>query len=94
MGFLNKNCRGKILEKLPFMGWKNLEVSMEYRYSRHSKTVYEVDPSGPPKFRDVLFFLGTEVENHREFLVKGMLWGREDKDEEDSAAVPQVVNPL
>ena len=93
MGFLNKGCKDKILEKLRYMGWKGLEVSTEYRYSRLSKTVYKVDSSAPPKFRDVLYFLGTEVEDHREFLVKGMRWGRDDEDEEVAPAVPVAASP-
>ena len=54
--------------------------------------MYEVRADAPLKYRDILFFLATEVGNHERSIREEMV---SDDEEEDSVqAAPLVVNPL
>ena len=92
MGFLSKDMKELWFMKMRFMGRRGLTVSEEYRYIEGSATEYEVRASAPLKYRDVLFFSGTQAIEYQELISREMV--PDGEEEVNAPAVCAVVTPL
>ena len=92
MGFLSRDMRELWFMKMRFMGRRGLAVSEEYRYIEGSATEYEVIASAPLKYRDVLYFCGTQAIRYQGLISREMV--PDGEEEVNVPAARAVVSPL